>query len=97
MSVILIVSLLLTISVPAYAEGNVFNAIPSEYYASFLTGAAIQLVLGNTLAPMNGFYIAVGIAIAREVVDSTLSGGQFNWEEAGASALGSGFAYYLSL
>lgn len=92
---LLIILLILSFSVPSYA-GNVFNAIPSEYYVNFLAGAAVQgLLLKHAVAPMEGLYISVGLALAKEVVVSTFFGGQFNWEEAGAMALGSGFAYYF--
>lgn len=95
LSGLLIVILFLSFSVPSYA-GNVLNAIPSEYYVNFLAGAAIQgLLLKHAVAPMEGLYIAVGIAVATEVIKSTLLGEQFNWEEAGAMSLGSGFAYYF--
>ena len=96
LAVLLIVVLFLSFSVQSYAADNVLNAIPSEYYVNFFAGAAIQgLLLKHSVAPMEGFYISVGIALAKEAIDSALLGGQFNWEEAGAMALGSGFMYYF--
>jgi hypothetical protein len=94
--ILALVGIVLISSVPAYAAGSVFTAIPSEYYVNFFAGAAIQgLLIKHAIAPMEGLYIAVGIALAKEVIDSTLLGGQFNWEEAGAMALGSSFVYYF--
>jgi len=94
--ILALVGIVLISSVPAYAAGSVFTAIPGEYYVNFFAGAAIQgLLIKHAIAPMEGLYIAVGIALAKEVIDSTLLGGQFNWEEAGAMALGSSFVYYF--
>jgi hypothetical protein len=96
LSFILIVSLLLTISVPAYAVASIFTAIPDDYYIHFFAGAAIQgLLFKHDVAPMESFYITIGIAVAKELVDSAVLGGQFDWTEAAVMVLGSSFMYYF--
>jgi hypothetical protein len=93
--VLLIISLVLTMSVPAYA-GNVLDAIPADYYGDILAGAAIQgLVRGTGAAPMESLYISIGVAITREIIDSAFLGGEADWTRAATMVLGSSFVYYF--
>jgi len=96
LSFILIVSVLLAISVPASAVASVFTAIPEDYYIHFFAGAALQgLLLKHDVAPMESFYITIGIAVAKELVDHAVLGGQFDWAEVGVTVLGSSVMYYF--
>lgn len=96
LTALLIVSLLLGATAPAYAAGNIFSAIPDDYYIHFFAGAALQGFLQkHDVTPMNSFFITLGLALAKEAVDSAVLGGQFNWAEAGISLLGASFVYYF--
>ena len=96
LAALLIISLLLTVSVPAYATGNVFTAIPDDYYIHFFAGAAVQGYLQkHDVAPMESYFITLGIALAKEAIDSAVFGGQFEWTEAAVTVLGASFMYYF--
>ncbi len=96
LAVCIVVLTMIFVCTPVFAAGTVFTAIPNEYYINVFEGAALQgLLLKHTEAPMESFYVSIGIAVAREIVNSTLLGGQFDWEEAGATVLGSSFVYYF--
>lgn len=92
----LIVLALFMSCAPAYAVGNVFGAIPDDYYIHLLGGAVVQgLLQKHDVAPMESFYITIGIALAKEAVDSAVFGGQFDWTEAAVTVLGASFMYYF--
>ena len=94
--ILVLVGIVLISSVPAYAVGSVFAAIPDDYYIHFFAGAAIQgLLMKHDVAPMESFYITIGIAIAKELVDSAVLGGQFDLTEAAVTVLGSSVMYYF--
>ena len=68
LTVLLIVAMLISASVPAYAAGSVFTAIPDDYYIHLFAGAALQgLLLKHNVAPMESFYIVIGVALAKAV------------------------------
>jgi len=91
-----LIGIVLISSVPAYAAGSVFSAIPDDYYIHFFAGAAIQgLLMKHEVAPMESFYITIGIAVAKELVDSAVFGGQFDLTEAAVTVLGSSIMYYF--
>jgi hypothetical protein len=94
--ILALIGIVLLYSVPSYAVGNVFGAIPDDYYIHFFAGAALQgLLLKHEVAPMESFYIALGIAVAKEVIDGAVFHGQFDWVEVGVTVLGSSFMYYF--
>ena len=94
--ILVLIGIVLLSSIPSCAAGNVFTAIPESYYVPLLAGAAIQgLLLSNGVAPMQSLYITVGLGIAKEVIASTVFKSDFNWENAGSTALGAGFVFYL--
>jgi len=94
--VLVLVGIVLLYSVPSYAVGNVFGAIPDDYYIHFFAGAALQgLLLKHEVAPMESFYISLGIALAKEAIDGAVFHGQFDWVEVGVTVLGSSFMYYF--
>lgn len=94
---ILLIVLMLTVScAPVYAVGNVLSAIPDDYYIHFLAGASIQgLFLKHDVAPMESFYVTIGLALAKEAIDSAVFGGQFDLAEAGVTILGASFMYFF--
>lgn len=99
MRIIAILLIVLTLSVsciPAYAVGSLLSAIPDDYYIHFLAGAAIEgLLQKHDVAPMESFYVTLGLAIAKELVDSAVLGGKAEWVEAAVTVLGASFIYYF--
>jgi len=94
--ILALIGIVLISSAPAYAVASIFTAIPDDYYIHFFAGAAIQgLLFKHDVAPMESFYITIGIAVAKELVDSAVLGGQFDWAEAAVMVLGSSFMYYF--
>jgi hypothetical protein len=94
--ILALIGIVLLYSVPSYAAGNVFTAIPDDYYIHFFAGAAIQGWLQkHDVAPIESFYITVGIAVAKELVDHAVFGGQMDWSEAAVSVLGASLVYYF--
>jgi len=91
-----LIGLMLFYSVPSYAVGNVFGAIPDDYYIHLFAGAALLgLLQKHEVAPMESLYITVGIAVAKELIDSAVLGGQFDWTEAAVTVLGASLMYYF--
>jgi len=95
-SVLLIIAIILTISAPVYAAGNVLTAIPDDYYIHFFAGAALQgYFQKHEVAPMESYFITLGLALAKETIDSAVFGGQFDWAEVAVTVLGASFVYYF--
>ena len=99
MRIIAILLIVLTLSVsciPAYAVGSLLSAIPDDYYIHFFAGAAIEgLLQKHDVTPAESFYITLGLAIAKEVVDSAIFGGQAELAEAAVTVLGAGVMYFF--
>jgi hypothetical protein len=87
--VLLLVGAVLFYSVPSYAVAGVLSAIPDDYYIHFFAGAALQGLLGkHDVSPTESIYITIGIALAKETIDSAIFGGKFDLAEAGVTVLG---------
>ena len=95
-TVLLIGLLLLGATAPAYAAGNVFAAIPDDYYIHFFAGAALQGYLQkHKVVPMESYFIIIGLALAKETIDSAVFGGQFDLADAAVTILGASVMYYF--
>lgn len=96
-SVLLIVLVLVSLTAPAFSEDKtILNAIPARYYAPIIAGAVLQVYLQNQVAPMNGFNVMIGLAIAKQAFDHFVLGETFDWNEAASTVLGADIIYQLS-
>ena len=99
MRIISILLIVLTLSVsctPAFAVGGLLSAIPDDYYIHFFAGAAIEgLLQKHDVTPTESFYITLGLAIAKEVVDSAVLGGKAELAEVVVTVLGAGVMYFF--
>ena len=94
--VLFLLGLVLFSAIPSYAVSSVLSAIPDDYYIHFFAGAALQGLLGkHDVSPTESIYIMIGIALAKEAIDSAVFGGQFDLAEAGIMVLGAGLMSYF--
>ena len=93
--IILVLVFLGSVISPSLAV-TVFNAIPENYYVPLLAGAAAQgYLVRHSVAPLESYYIIVGVSVAKEILDTTFFGKQFDWTEAATATLGASFVYFF--